>query len=242
MSQKLLDIIKQRRATWESFNRVAPIIYIADITLDKYMYFYGSSKQMLGYDMDFLADAGPNYYINLLHQNDSRIYQEKVFPEVTAFLKRHNQPDYSDYLFSCNYRIKKNDGEYVNMLQRVTYFSLKEFSIPLVEMGSLTDINNYKDDTRMIHVIEKTGYDINAYSTVQLFKSVYFPDRLGKGLSNREREILKGISEGLSSKEIANKLFISINTIHNHRKNMLQKTHTNNSAELLKYALSNYLL
>jgi DNA-binding CsgD family transcriptional regulator len=45
----------------------------------------------------------------------------------------------------------------------------------------------------------------------------------GTRLTNREKEILSCIAEGLSSKQIAGKLFISEFTVANHRKNMLAK-------------------
>ena len=52
-------------------------------------------------------------------------------------------------------------------------------------------------------------------------------------LTKREKEILLCIAEGLSSKQIAEKLFISENTVSNHRKNMLAKTGAKSSAELV---------
>jgi DNA-binding CsgD family transcriptional regulator len=238
----ILDSLKENGFPGESFNMLVPVFYVADKTQQKYLYFDSSCKQVLGYDVEFMAKAGPNFYMSLLHENDYKVYQEKIFPENMIFLKKENEKTYSDFLFSCNYRIKKNDGKYVNMLQRIMYFLLTGEDARLIEVGLITDITNYKADTRIIHIIEKAGRDPNAPSGIHLFKSVYFPDKAEGILSRREMEILKDISEGLSSKEIASKLFISINTINNHRKNMLQKTHTNNFAELLNYALNNSLL
>ena len=56
----------------------------------------------------------------------------------------------------------------------------------------------------------------------------------GVRLTAREKEILAFIASGLSSKQIAGKLFISINTVANHRKNMLAKMGARNSAELVR--------
>jgi DNA-binding CsgD family transcriptional regulator len=52
-------------------------------------------------------------------------------------------------------------------------------------------------------------------------------------LTHREREILTHIADGLSTKQIASKLFISQNTVANHRKNMLLKMGAKNCFELL---------
>ena len=61
-------------------------------------------------------------------------------------------------------------------------------------------------------------------------------------LTKREKEILQVISEGLTNKEIAEKLFISIKTVINHRTNILSKTNTKNTASLLNYAFKNNLV
>ena len=54
------------------------------------------------------------------------------------------------------------------------------------------------------------------------------------GFTIREKEVLNYISLGFSSKQIAERLYISINTVANHRRNMLHKKGASNSAELVK--------
>jgi DNA-binding NarL/FixJ family response regulator len=61
-------------------------------------------------------------------------------------------------------------------------------------------------------------------------------DELASQITQRELEILQLISLGLTSQDIANKLFISKNTVETHRKNMLAKLNVNNTAALLKIA------
>ena len=58
-------------------------------------------------------------------------------------------------------------------------------------------------------------------------------------LTQREKEILGCIAEGLSSKQIAAKLSISEYTVANHRKNMLMKMGAKNSAELVQLSSNN---
>ena len=57
----------------------------------------------------------------------------------------------------------------------------------------------------------------------------------GPKLTMREIEILDFIAEGLSSKQIAARLFISANTVANHRRNMLRKKGARSSAELVGF-------
>ena len=64
----------------------------------------------------------------------------------------------------------------------------------------------------------------------------------GKGLTRREKEVLALIAEGNTNPEIAEKLFISADTVNSHRKNLLAKLEVRNTAMLIKYAVDNNLL
>jgi len=55
-------------------------------------------------------------------------------------------------------------------------------------------------------------------------------------LTRREKEILLFIADGLTSQEMANKLFVSYLTIETHRRNLLTKFAVHNTATLLKNA------
>ncbi len=61
-------------------------------------------------------------------------------------------------------------------------------------------------------------------------------------LTQREIEVLKLLAIGLSNKEIADKLFISIKTVDTHRSHIMQKLHLKNSAEIVLFAIRNKLI
>jgi DNA-binding CsgD family transcriptional regulator len=57
-------------------------------------------------------------------------------------------------------------------------------------------------------------------------------------ITRRECEILKLIADGFTNQEIADQLFISNSTVDSHRKNLLLKFDSKNSAMLVKKAIS----
>ena len=61
-------------------------------------------------------------------------------------------------------------------------------------------------------------------------------------LSEREMDVLLGICRGLSTQEIADKLFLSKRTVDTHRANILEKTGSKNTASLVVYAIKNNLV
>lgn len=56
-------------------------------------------------------------------------------------------------------------------------------------------------------------------------------------ITPKERQILELIVQGYNSREIADKLFLSIRTVDNHRANMMKKTKAKNTADLVKMAI-----
>ncbi|MFD2531860.1 LuxR C-terminal-related transcriptional regulator [Gracilimonas halophila] len=64
------------------------------------------------------------------------------------------------------------------------------------------------------------------------------PDPI-KSITKREREVLGLLTEGLTSSEIANKLYISPRTVEKHRTNLLKKLDLKNTAALVRFAMEN---
>lgn len=61
-------------------------------------------------------------------------------------------------------------------------------------------------------------------------------------LTSREKDVLHQICEGLRTKEIAERLFISKHTVESHRRNIMMKLDVHNSSMLVKFAMDNRLV
>jgi two-component system response regulator NreC len=61
-------------------------------------------------------------------------------------------------------------------------------------------------------------------------------------LTPREREVLTLIAEGLTNREIAEALVISVKTVERHRENIMHKLNLHNRVELVKYAIAKGLI
>ena len=79
------------------------------------------------------------------------------------------------------------------------------------------------------HSLRSTG------ATASVADDIAEADRL----SEREIEVLLAICQGLSTQEIADKLFISKRTVDKHRANILEKSGCKNTASLVVYAIRN---
>ncbi|HCE58821.1 MAG TPA: DNA-binding response regulator, partial [Prolixibacteraceae bacterium] len=61
-------------------------------------------------------------------------------------------------------------------------------------------------------------------------------------LSEREKEIFMLFAEGISTREISEKLFISVKTVNTHKQNILEKLGLSSNADMVKYALKKGLI
>ncbi len=59
------------------------------------------------------------------------------------------------------------------------------------------------------------------------------------GLTQREREVLGLIAHGHTSKQVAERLAVSIHTVSNHRKHICRKLSLHSTAELVAFAARN---
>lgn len=84
---------------------------------------------------------------------------------------------------------------------------------------------------------DQTPQDTVKYSVLDMksgeLVSIFNNDN--QSLTKREIEILQLIRQGLLSKEIADRLNISIYTVNNHRKNILTKLNANNAIEAINH-------
>ena len=66
--------------------------------------------------------------------------------------------------------------------------------------------------------------------------------RLLEALSRREREILKFVAEGKSSREIGERLMISPKTVDTYRSRLMRKINVKNVAGVIKFAIQHRII
>jgi len=101
-----------------------------------------------------------------------------------------------------------------------------------------TDISHIKKEGQaMMSILDITdGNCQQFYCTEQKKLSSSF---LNCEITKRERTILHYLALGFGSKEIASRLELAVKTVDNHRQNMLHKTNSRSSAELIAFSVTN---
>lgn len=94
---------------------------------------------------------------------------------------------------------------------------------------------------KAIKTVAETG-SYYSEETSKLVMESFKNNHQKNSISKREQEIITLIADGLTTKKIAAKLFISPHTVETHRQNILLKLGFKNTAELVKYAVQKGLL
>jgi DNA-binding CsgD family transcriptional regulator len=237
-------IVERFRPSKQPVSRSTPITFLIDYSTGKYLYMSEACLGIVGYTVNHFYETGLEDFLSKWHPADFVTLNDEIFPYSLDFLKPLPPEKYADIIFSYNYRVRNPKGDYVTLLQRHSYIPSNIPGMPIGVIGVAFDITHFKNDQSIVYTIEETiEYNGESMNEI-LFKKIYpvyeVDDR--RCLSQRELEILKAISQGLSSKQIADKLCLSIYTVNNHRKNMLTKIGCKTWSELMNYAVKHGLV
>lgn len=123
----------------------------------------------------------------------------------------------------------------------LTMYNRKQFIRELFEVGADGCVLKSNTGKELLIAIERVRSGKTYFD--QLNDFVDAPKEFKEfRLSEREIEIIELIAEGETSKEIANRLFISEHTVKTHRKNIFQKTNVSDSDQLIQWAMNNKLI
>ncbi len=195
---------------------------VFDVGQMKFLFTSKGIFRMIGVTSE---EINPGHYTQLIHPDDeerlgqarSRVY--KMEKEIFKAQK-------GSALTSYNLRIRNATGNYNNLFVQdyMFYSPIPYKAVFLIQV--ITNIDWYK--------MKKDRFHHYAGNDLSLFK---FPDQklleIGPDLSYREFEIIRLIESGLSSKEISDKLFLSIHTVNTHRSNILEKAGKSQISDLI---------
>ena len=179
-------------------------------------------------------------------------YEEKtLFPYVESLLEGRPMNDYNVETFS------KHHEQTDKKLRELKLMIIKYLPADAHRNNQLTatlyDIYNNEDWLRQhaevedhiftpaIKRLERTTNreDISKNISQMVFKG---GQDTSEALSDRERDVIIGVVQGMQNKEIADRLCISVNTVITHRRNIARKLQIHSPAGLTIYAIVNGLV
>ncbi len=142
-------------------------------------------------------------------------------------------------------RITKNNPK--TKVLMLSQYNDKKYVLAAVKAGASGYVSKvalgdeFFNAIRILHGGGSYLYPEAARAVIEGLRSPEETDAYDK-LTAREREILKLIADGHSSREIAERLYLSLTTVLGHKAKIMEKLEIHNRAELFKYALEKGLV
>jgi len=178
-------------------------------------------KLFTGHSIKEHQNGGLDFWFSNIHPDDRKMLADNIIESQRTAKSLYNK--LKPVFRILNYRFRKGTGEWIWMQHTVCILSLDSSgkTDKMLHRLSLIDILSLPDN------LSKNLYDVSLKECREE----------GVGLlTRREKQILKLIAEGFSSKIIAHQLHISIHTVETHRRHLLGKLNAKNSMELVKRA------
>ncbi|MCL4395428.1 MAG: response regulator transcription factor [Chloroflexi bacterium] len=124
----------------------------------------------------------------------------------------------------------------------LSQYESKEYVLPLLRAGAAGYIGKRARASEMVDAI-RAVYRDGAYLQPSIARAIVEesaqpPEPESRDLlTEREKQVVQLVADGMSSREIAEQLGLSVKTIDTHRANIMEKLGIHSSAELVKYAI-----
>lgn len=208
--------------------------YIFDFHKSRIVYLGATFDDITGYRQSRIPATGLKFLQSVIHPADARA-AFLSYQTIWQYLMQLPLGLRHQFKATMDYRIKRSNGEYLRVLQEMQNFIADDLGNIVYVTGLFTDITHWgrKKDVSLImeDPIHLQKIQIPClHKNLQLF------------LSKREREILKLLACGKSSKAVADDLAISYHTVNTHRQNMLSKLGMRKTAGLVNFAVNNGII
>jgi DNA-binding CsgD family transcriptional regulator len=230
----ITEVVDQVASFFAGGNFYYFILNFEGITMD---YVSEGVQNVLGIEpSQFSMEKG----FEIMHPEDLAYMNEKEAVVFDFFFNKITAEEVFHYKSVYIMRMRHTDGSYKTLLHQASVFSVSDdgkiqqtfcvhTDITYLNIPINHTISFISSKKQSYHYAKKLGnyavvHERDAALQKKSFKDIF---------SNREKEIIEKLGQGLNFNEIAKELFISPNTINTHKKNMLKKAECKNTPELI---------
>ncbi|MBP5377737.1 MAG: helix-turn-helix transcriptional regulator [Bacteroidaceae bacterium] len=177
-------------------------------------------------------------------------YEDKtLFPYVEALLRGERPSDYNVEIFAKHH--SDTTGKFHELKNIIIKYLPHDGLTNNQLTATLYDIYNNEEwlsnhsnveELLFVPAIRSMEQNMHNDNVSAHISSLIRRAENNEPISEREKEIIVCLVQGLSNKEIANRLYISVNTVTTHRRNIIRKLQIHSLAGLTIYAIANNLI
>jgi DNA-binding CsgD family transcriptional regulator len=196
------------------------------------MYCSKSVFTVLGVSRESVMESGWSVIKKQIHPCDQVTLEKKLFPSLGKYLRALPNSQKDSHNFSFTLRAQHVSGKPLLLAFENKPMTWSDGHWPQVFMSVIKNITPFGNRQKMLLAVSKRDTSRTAHSVVHREEF----DFRWPPFTSREVEITRLIAMGRTSKEIAFQLFLSPETVRNHRKNILRKSGCASSSELSAFA------
>jgi len=198
-------------------------------------------KDLTGYEPAEFKEGGMNWLVNRIHSENRGTYKIN-FTEGFLFLLNLQPEQKLRCYFNLTARLLHKKGNSIWIYQQCRPIAFDQNGKPLYSLNVITDLTHLMpaDGQPCWSVVEQDAGAKPVFlggscgdNLHWLFGSAASP------LTKKETQILKLLMKGISGKQVADRIHISINTLNTHRKSIIHKARAKNMNEAINIALRN---
>ena len=206
-------------------------ISVFDCCKKEHAFYSPNFGTALGYNLSQINDYGHDYWDEKIHPEDYIALMQNGISLLKLFYQ-FSADEKTNYKLINEYRILNAENKYIR----------------IIEQHQILELDNYGNMWLTLSVIDiSPNQSIGEKIKAQLLnfrtgKIIPFQEEnkndetVSVTLSQRETQILQLVKDGFLSKEISDKLAISVHTVNTHRQRLLEKLGANNSLEAVVFA------
>lgn len=191
----------------------------------EHVFYSPNFSEQLGYKLNQIKKMGHAFLDAKIHPDDD-IDLMKNGITILKFYDKFTIDEKLNYKFINEFRIKNAEENYVRVIEQHQVLELDNVGNIWLVL-SIIDISPYQD------IYEGVKSRLFNFRTGKMIAFDELKSKTKTELTKREKEILRLVKKGFLSKEISDKLTISVHTVNTHRQRVLEKLGVNNSMEAI---------
>ncbi len=205
-------------------------VTVFDLSKGEHVFSSYNMQELFGYDMASIEKAGNEYINSRTHPDDYLVLMRNGIALMRFFYATPVE-ERLNYKLINEYRILNTEEKYIRVMEQHQVLELDPRGNVWLSLAVM-DVSPHQEEYPEVKC-QLLNYKTGKFVATDL---LYNSSSDVSELTLRERQVLELIRDGYLSKEISEKLFISIHTVNTHRQRILEKLGADNSMEAVKYA------
>ncbi len=193
----------------------------------------------LGLDRKKMLAEGVPYWLNHMHPEVLPTWISILGDLMDYTMVKIPEKERMRIQYQWTYKVRTQSGAYANLLEQTIPLYLDGVGKPIIGLAHLAVIG-YDEPLPLRSAVRRMNNN-DQYETLRV-RSYDAQQLLSDQLTARERDVIRLLALGNSSREIAKKLFISVHTVDTHRRRILKKLNCSSTVQAVaQYRMNGYV-